>query len=112
MKVMLLFAGGDPGLTVSAPQSERKTQQMKRWGDWTDGLAKRGILVSAGAFTETGKVVSGNGAAEFRKSAQDFSGYAIVEVPSERDAAGIAGTAPHIVFGGTVQVRTCLEAPR
>ena len=58
MKVMLLFAGGDPALTVSAPQSDEKTRQMNRWGEWVAGLAKQGILVSGHPFAETGKVVS------------------------------------------------------
>ncbi|HXW99187.1 MAG TPA: hypothetical protein VEI51_05645 [Methanomicrobiales archaeon] len=112
MKVMLLFAGGDPDLTVSAPESERKMQQMRRWGEWTEGLANQGILVSACAFTESGKVVSRNKVAEFRKGADDSSGYAVLEVPTEQDAVEIAGTAPHIVYGGTTVVRPCIEIPR
>jgi len=111
MKVMLLFAGGDPALTVYAPGSSEKMQQMKRWGDWTAGLAKRGILVSGLPFTEGGRVVSRDGITEFHKGAGDFSGYAILEVPTVQEAAEIAGTAPHIVFGGTTQVRPCLGIP-
>ena len=109
---MLLFSGGDPRLTVSAPPSDEKTRQMKRWGDWTAGLAERGILVCACAFTEGGKVVTRNGVAEFQKGAGDYSGYAVLEVPTELDAAEIGGTAPHIVFGGTTLVRPCIGIPR
>ena len=111
MKFMLLFAGGDPNLTVSAPDTDAKMQQMKRWGDWVGGLAKRGLLVSGLPFLETGKIVTGTGVTEFRKGEDDFSGYAILEVQSEQEAVAIARTAPHIVFGGTTVVRPCLEVP-
>ena len=112
MKFMLLFAGGDPSLTISAPQSEAKQNQMKRWGDWMMGLAKKGVLESGCPFQESGKVVSREGAAEFHKSKDDFSGYVILNVPSEQIVVEIAGTAPHIVFGGTVVVRPCAEIPK
>ena len=83
MKFMLLFAGGDPNLTISAPQSEEKQNQMKRWGDWMAGLAKKGVLESGSPFLESGKVVSRDGAAEFHKSKDDYSGYVILNVPTE-----------------------------
>ena len=111
MKFMLLFAGGNPRLTVSAPESDEKKKQMKRWGDWIAGLAQQGIPVSGYPFMEGGKVISKNGIAEFHKGEHDYSGYAILDVPSEQDAVIIAGTAPHIVFGGTTVVRPCIEMP-
>jgi hypothetical protein len=112
MKVMLLFAGGDPSLTISAPDSEAKQNQMKRWGDWMMGLARKGVLESGCPFLERGTVVSREGPAEFHKSNGDFSGYVVLNVPSEQIAVEIAGTAPHIVFGGTVVVRPCAEVPK
>jgi len=106
---MLLFAGGDPNLTISAKQSEEKKNQMKRWGDWVAGLSRNGVLESACPFLESGKVVSSNGTAEFHKGKDDFSGYVILNVPTEQNAVEIAGTAPHIIFGGKTVVRPCGE---
>ena len=76
------------------------------------GLTRQGILVSGLPFTESGKVVSRNGVAEFHKGADDYSGYAILDVSSEQDAAEIAATAPHIVFGGITLVRPCIGIPQ
>jgi hypothetical protein len=112
MKFMLLFAGGSPNLTISAPESEEKQNQMKRWGDWMVGLAKKGVLEAGCPFLDRGKVVSRDGIAEFHKSDDDYSGYVILNVPTEQNAAEIARTAPHIVFGGTAVVRPCAEIPK
>ncbi len=111
MKFMLFFAGGDPRLTVTAPESKEKTAQMKRWADWTGHLAKQGLLLSGLPLLEGGKVVTREGVEDFHKRDQDFSGFVLIEVPSEADAVVIAGTAPHIYFGGTTVVRECGEVP-
>ena len=82
---------------------------MCRRREWIAGLAKNGILESASPFQDAGNVVSQHGAGEFVKRPGDLSGYAIVNVPSEKEAVEIAGSAPHVVFGGTTGFRPCIE---
>ena len=108
---LLLFAGGDPDHTVQPGNRAGKRTRCAGSADGWRGLQRKGSWNRQARFLKTGNVVFWHGAAECVKRLEDFSGYAILSVLSEKEAVEIAGSAPHVVFGGTTVVRPCLGIP-
>jgi hypothetical protein len=99
---MLLFVG----LAAPTRADDPLTQAYEeKWADWMGGLARDGALVSGGPFLATGKRVGRDATYDLLSETVDLGGYALLDVASIDDAAGIARRAPHTALGGSTIVR-------
>ena len=72
---------------------------------WAGSLARQGQLVGANKLKdEPGRWISAPTAGETR-SRSDVSGYFLVSASGYDEAVEIAGSSPHIKYGGTFEIR-------
>jgi hypothetical protein len=78
---------------------------VQEYRDWASSLADEGRLAGANKLKdEPGSWVSGSTAGESR-TRSDIQGYFVVRASSYSEALEIAGTSPHIRYGGTFEIR-------
>jgi hypothetical protein len=95
----LLVRGEEP---QGAAQGEVLVQEYR---DWASSLAADGRLMGANKLTdEPGRWISGSPAGDPRTQS-DVSGYFLVNASSYTEATEIAGSSPHIRYGGTFEIR-------
>jgi hypothetical protein len=103
---MLLFVG----LAAPTQADDSLTQAYEeKWADWMGGLARDGALLSGGPFLATGKRVGRDATYDLVLDTVDIGGYALLDVASIDDAAGIAERAPHTALGGSTIVRPIMQ---
>jgi hypothetical protein len=96
---LLLVRGEEP---QGAAQGEVLVQEYR---DWASSLAADGRLMGANKLTdEPGRWISGSPAGDPRTQS-DVSGYFLVNASSYTEATEIAGSSPHIRYGGTFEIR-------
>ncbi len=105
-KFMLLFVG----LELKPADADAETQvYMKKWGEWMEGLVKKGALESGSPFEWRGKVVEKDSVSDYQPPGVDIGGYMIINAASLDEAVEIAKQAPNVALGGTVVVRPCMD---
>lgn len=101
----VLFLYDDPVAEAArTPDEARRT--VEEYKAWAGGLARAGQLVAGeklteerrlfGAVTASGPVVPGG---------TSLGGYFVIRAGSEEEAAAIVAGCPHLVHGGTIELR-------
>ncbi len=97
MKVLFLIRGGN----VSKEQLE---EHSKEWMAYMDELKNRGAL-RGGVPLAGGKLVTTDSVEDYKASHNDVAGTLELEVDSMENAVKAAQMAPHLKFGGIVEIR-------
>ena len=103
---VFIFRGGMPDASKMTP--EQMEMGMQLWQDW---YAKMGDSVKdwGAALQPGGKhVVAKTGTPEdnpFQKKKDMVTGYSVVKAKSYAEASKMAKASPHLLNGGTVEVR-------
>jgi hypothetical protein len=96
---LFLVRGEEPQGPVTGESLVREYQ------DWASSLARQGYLVGANKLMdEPGRWISASTAGETR-TRSDVSGYFLVNASGYDEAVAIAGSSPHIRYGGTFEIR-------
>ena len=86
---------------------------VERYGGWADSLRGEGIAVIGDELMPEGTVLAPDDRAAAGRPGMDereyLGGYMILGAPDLETAVGIAGTHPHLEYGGTVVVRPIVE---
>ena len=97
---MLLIKGGNPDHRLSP---EEMQQDMQKWGEWMDRLAKAGHLKGGAPLEKGGKLVTGPKAiitdGPFPEVKDLVGGYLLLQAKDVDEAAMIAQGCP--IFGET-----------
>jgi len=95
---MFLVRGEEPQAPVSG------SELVQEYIDWASSLGEEGRLVGGNKLTdEPGRWVST--ATTETRTQSDVSGYFIIAAADYDEAIRIAGTSPHIRYGGTFEIR-------
>ena len=96
---LLLVRGEEPLAPVSGDTL------VKEYGAWAASLAEQGRLVGANKLMdEPGRWISAPASRDTR-ARSDVSGYFLVSAAGYDEAVEIAGSSPHIRYGGTFEIR-------
>jgi hypothetical protein len=96
---LFLVRGEEPQAAVSGDTLVREYQA------WASSLAQQGRLVGANKLMdEPGRWISAPTLGETR-TRSDVSGYFLVSAAGYDEAVEIAGSSPHIRYGGTFEIR-------
>jgi hypothetical protein len=96
---LFLVRGEEPQAAVSGDTLVREYQA------WASSLARQGHLVGANKLMdEPGRWISAPTSGETRMRS-DVSGYFLVSAAGYDEAVEIAGSSPHIRYGGTFEIR-------
>lgn len=108
---MLIFSGPDYSKMGFSP--EQMQAQFAKWGDWIEGLKKKGTYVDGRPLSPGGKIVKGKQPVitdgPFAESKEIVGGFLIIHANSLEEAAIISKAAPDIEIGGQVEVREVMK---
>lgn len=104
---MLLLSGTtNEGANLSA---EEQKAEMDKYLQWLQELQAKGILKAGSPLASTGKkIVNRNGIVSdgpFSETKEAIGGYFILAADHLEEACSIAKTCPHVLQGGTIEVR-------
>ena len=90
---------------------EERLQGMRRWNDWVDGMAERGILQLGHPLEATGRVVkaaAGPGTrvldGPYAEAKELVGGFFLLECSLD-EATAAAQECPFLTFGMTLEIR-------
>jgi hypothetical protein len=108
---MLLLSGEvkeNPSLSL-----EEKQQEMQKYLHWLTNLKEKGIVKAGQPLGNSGtKIQNANGIitdGPFVETKEAIGGYFIVAAENLDAAAGVAKTCPHVIMGGSIEVRPLHE---
>lgn len=108
---MLLLSGAvenDPGLSLEERQAE-----MQKYLHWLQELRAKGIVRSGQPLGNEGRVIrKADGLitdGPFTETKEAIGGYFIIRAEDMDAAVEIAKTCPHVLMGGTIEVRPLNE---
>ena len=108
---MLLLSGeilDDPAVSL-----EERQEAMRQYLEWMLDLRERGIVKSGQPLGNQGRVVRNERGlitdGPFAETKEAVGGYFIVSANTLEDAVEIARSCPHVVMGGTIEVRPLQE---
>jgi hypothetical protein len=103
---LFIFRGGMPDMSKITP--EQMQMGMKMWTDWYAKLGES-IKDFGAALQPGGKhVVAKTGTPAdnpFQKKKDMVTGYAVVKAKNYTEATKLAKSNPHLMGGGTIEVR-------
>lgn len=96
-----------------------RAQMFDRFVAWADGLHQRGALRGVDRLLDAsaGRTVRGRGGrivvdGPYAEGKEAVMGYFLVEAADLDDATAMASLAPHLRFGGNIEVREVGEFPK
>jgi hypothetical protein len=106
---LLLFRGGEEGMTASGQSPEIFQQHMMKWKTWMENLGKQGKFIAGQPLAGGGSVVKGKNRVvtdgPFVEGKEIVGGYLIVKATDIRDAVEISKNCPIFEYDGIVEVR-------
>jgi len=106
--ILLLRRPTETGVP-DAPEALR--ERIGKYRAWREELAREGQLVAGEKFSENqGLWLRKNGEEIVTDAGPDpalgsISGYFLIQANDDREARGIAEQCPHLLFGGTIELR-------
>ena len=101
-KFALLFSGAPTDVPAN-------TDTDDAWKTWIQKLDQDGSYHSGSAFPMQGNVLAEGQIASFSPSKTSLGGYVVIEAADLAMATATAKTAPHAVWGGSVEIRPCRD---
>lgn len=100
-KYLLLFRGGD---------INEDAEKIKSWDAYIGRLAREGKFVSGLPFGPMAKLITGpdKSVVDLNKGNDSVSAYIIIRAPSVEEAIECGKSAPNLLSGGTVEVRSTI----
>lgn len=92
----ILLLSNSEQMFTNDPTSGR----FEEYGRWSRGIQKQGISIT-GEKLSASKVTIGSP----ETTASIFTGFFLVSVSSEAEAVRLAGTCPHVKYGGAIEIR-------
>jgi hypothetical protein len=80
--------------------TEDPSGRFEEYGRWSTEIQKQGISIT-GEKLSSSKVTIGT----TENTGSIFTGFFLVSVSSEAEAVKLAGTCPHIKYGGAIEIR-------
>jgi hypothetical protein len=109
-KYMLLLHDRTDGFSAMSP--EQMQHVIQKYMAWGDKLRNSGILQDGQKLTdEPGRVIRTNGGqtrvtdGPYSETKEVLGGYYTIAAGTYDEAVEIAGTCPHVEYGGTIEVR-------
>jgi hypothetical protein len=105
--MMLLNVSG----TAPTGSPEEMQEILKRYGAWSEELAKSGKLVNGAKLADDrGRLLRNEGErvvvdGPFSETKEMVGGFFIVEAENYDAAADVAKSCPHLALGGTIELR-------
>lgn len=90
------------------PPADGMEERIAEYAEWAQELAAAGRLVAAGKLADEGLLLARGGNTDNRVPVAEqgaLAGYFIITAADVDEALEIAGTCPHIRYGGTVSLR-------
>jgi hypothetical protein len=107
---LLLLRGGEYQESPEAMQ-----QTIEKYTAWGQKLKSEGKYIAADPLQEGGKVLRGTGAAmqitdgPFTETKEAVGGYYLFHATNADEALETAKGCPHLLYGGSVEVREVLQ---
>lgn len=106
---LLLFRGGEEGMTAARQSPESFQQHMMKWKTWMEGLGRQGKLISGQPLAGTGTVIKGSRRVvtdgPFVEGKEIVGGYLMIKAADHAEAIEISKNCPIFEYDGIVEVR-------
>lgn len=101
----VLFLYDDP-VAEAARTPEEAQRTVEEYKSWAGGLARAGKLVAGEKLTEERRLFGAvTGSEPVVPGETTLGGYFVIRAGSEEEAAAIVAGCPHLVHGGTIELR-------
>jgi hypothetical protein len=106
-KYLFVYRGGNDAMAKMTPEEVQKN--MQKWEKWIgEGMQKGWMLDPGDGLTQEGCVVNAKKVVTdgpFVEAKELVGGFSIVQAATVSAAAKLAKGCPHLLSGGTVEVR-------
>jgi hypothetical protein len=106
---LLLFRGGEEGMSRAKSSPERYQNHMMKWKSWMESLGKQGKFIGGQPLASGGSVISGGKKivtdGPFVEGKEIVGGYLMIKANDLKDAVEISKNCPIFEYGGIVEVR-------
>lgn len=101
----VLFLYDDP-IAEAARTPEQARRTVEEYKAWAGGLARAGKLVAGEKLTDERRLFGAvTGSGPVVPEGTMLGGYFVIRAGSEEEAAAIVAGCPHLVHGGTIELR-------
>jgi hypothetical protein len=106
---LLLFRGGDEGMTAAQESPEKFQIHMMKWKTWMESLGKQGKFISGEPLAPGGSVITGSKRVvtdgPFVEGKEIVGGYLMLKAADLADAIESSKNCPIFEYDGIVEVR-------
>jgi|WetSurMetagenome_2_1015567.scaffolds.fasta_scaffold03284_6 hypothetical protein len=106
---LLLFRGGEEGMTAAQQSPEKFQQHMMKWKTWMESLGKQGKFIAGQPLSPEGSVITGTRRVvtdgPFVEGKEIVGGYLMMKATDLSDAIESSKNCPIFDYDGVVEVR-------
>lgn len=112
---LLLFRGGDEGMTAAKQSPEKFQQHMMKWKSWMESLGKQGKFIAGQPLAAGGSVITGGRRVvtdgPFVEGKEIVGGYLMIKAADLQEAVALSKNCPIFEYEGIVEVREVQQLP-